>query len=96
MQRATERSLGLTWSTPKTRPDELNMVRAEPPLLPAMGRLSAITLRCSQTCRQITDINLAATLTAVSTLTAPQDNSGLRCKMNVKRQSATCMMSVCA
>lgn len=51
MQGANECSLGLTWSTPKTRPDELNMVRAEPPLLPAMGRLSAITLRCSQTCR---------------------------------------------
>ena len=36
--------------TPKTRPEELNMVRAEPPLLPAMGRAFAITVRCSQTC----------------------------------------------
>ena len=26
------------------------MVRAEPPMLPAMGRRFAITVKCSQTC----------------------------------------------
>ncbi len=44
----------LTCRTPKTSPCELNMVRAEPFMLPAMGRRIAMMLRWSHTCRHQT------------------------------------------
>ena len=36
------------------------MVRAEPPMLPAMGRRFAITVRCSQTCMQASQPSITA------------------------------------